>query len=416
MKTLQNYQLSFLIKPGKTKNLKAPIYCRISVNGKRTEISLKRNIDPSKWISKAGRATGNSEESRLVNTTIDIISNKIHSHYNQLLIENKPIDALAIKNSFLGISEKKYTLLETFKYHNARMETLIGIDVEKGTYKKFETVLGKIERFIKQDYNREDLFLDELNFKFITDFEYFMKTEDSVKHNTALRYIRCLKKIINLAMQNEWIIRNPFINYKCQYTRVNREVLNEEELQLLWTREIGIDRLDEVKDVFLFCCYTGYSFADVQRISKKDLARGIDGDYWIFTERKKTGVTSNVPLLPRALEIIQRYSDHKICLNEGKLLPVKSNQKMNAYLKEVAVLCKVNKNLTMHMARHTFATTVTLSNGVPIETVSKMLGHTKLATTQIYAQVLDNKVSHDMSALREKMSLKTECEEQKKLS
>lgn len=131
-----------------------------------------------------------------------------------------------------------------------------------------------------------------------------MKTEDSVKHNTALRYIRCLKKIINLAMQNEWIIRNPFINYKCQYTRVNREVLNEEELQLLWTREIGIDRLDEVKDIFLFCCYTGYSFADVQRISKKDLARGIDGDYWIFTERKKTGVTSNVPLLPKALEII----------------------------------------------------------------------------------------------------------------
>ncbi len=404
MKTLQNYQLSFLIKPGKTKNSKAPIYCRISVNGKRAEISLKRNIDPAKWINKVGRAIGSSEESRLVNTTIDIISNKIHSHYNQLLIENKPIDALAIKNSFLGISEKKYTLIETFKYHNTRMETLIGIDVEKGTYKKFETVLGKIERFIKQNYNCEDLFLDELNFKFITDFEYFMKTEDSVKHNTALRYIRCLKKIINLAMQNEWIIRNPFINYKCQYTRVNREVLSEEELQLLWTREIGIDRLDEVKDVFLFCCYTGYSFADVQRISKKDLARGIDGDYWIFTERKKTGVTSNVPLLPRALEIIQRYSDHKICLNEGKLLPVKSNQKMNAYLKEVAILCKVNKNLTMHMARHTFATTVTLSNGVPIETVSKMLGHTKLTTTQIYAQVLENKVSHDMNDLKSKLS------------
>jgi site-specific recombinase XerD len=404
MKTLQNYQLSFLIKPGKTKNLKAPIYCRISVNGKRAEISLKRNIDPAKWINKAGRATGSSEESRLVNTTIDIISNKIHSHYNQLLIENKPIDALAIKNSFLGISEKKYTLIETFKYHNARMETLIGIDIEKGTFKKFETVLSKIERFIKKNYVRNDLFLDELNFKFITDFEYFMKTEDAVKHNTALRYIRCLKKIINLAMQNEWITRNPFINYKCQYTRVNREVLNDEELQLLWDREIGIDRLDEVKNVFLFCCYTGYSFADVERISKKDLARGIDGDYWIFTERKKTGVTSNVPLLPRALEIIQRYSDHKYCISASKLLPVKSNQKMNAYLKEVAILCNVNKNLTMHMARHTFATTVTLSNGVPIETVSKMLGHTKITTTQIYAQVLENKVSNDMNDLKSKLS------------
>ncbi len=404
MKTVQNYQLSFLIKPGKTKNVKAPIYCRIAVNGKRAEISLKRFIDPSKWMSKVGRAIGNSEEARLVNTTIDIYSNKIHSQYNELLLENKPIDALAIKNAFLGISVKKYTLIETFKYHNARMETLIGIDIEKGTFKKFETVLSKIERFIKKNYLRNDLFLDELNFKFITDFEYFMKTEDAVKHNTALRYIRCLKKIINLALQNEWLNRNPFINYKCQYTRVNREVLNDEELQLLWDREIGIDRLDEVKNVFLFCCYTGYSFADVERISKNDLGRGIDGDYWIFTERKKTGVTSNVPLLPRALEIIQRYSENKYCINADKLLPVKSNQKMNAYLKEVAILCKVNKNLTMHMARHTFATTVTLSNGVPIETVSKMLGHTKITTTQIYAQVLENKVSNDMNELKDKLS------------
>lgn len=404
MKKNQIYSIRFVIKRGKTKNDKAPVVCRITVNGKRVEISLKKNVDPAKWSSDAGRAKGNSEEARLINTTMDLMSNEIMRHHNKLIMENKPIDAQSIKNSFLGISEKKYTLIETFNYHNARMKSLVGIDVELGTYKKFETVLSKIQRFIKKNYHREDLFLDELNFKFITDFEYFMKTEDSVQHNTALRYIRCLKKIINLALQNEWIARNPFFNYKCQYTRVNREVLNDDELQLLWNREIGIDRLDEVKDVFLFCCYTGYSFADVERISKKDLARGIDGDYWIFTERKKTGVTSNVPLLPKALEIIQNYQNHKGCVNSGKLLPVKSNQKMNAYLKEVAILCKVNKNLTMHMARHTFATTVTLSNGVPIETVSKMLGHTKLATTQIYAQVLENKVSNDMNNLKDKLS------------
>lgn len=400
----QIYSIRFVIKRSNTKNDKAPVVCRITVNGKRVEISLKKSIEPAKWSSEAGRAKGGSTEARLMNTTIDLISNEIMRNHNQLVMDNKPIDALAIKNSFLGISEKKYTLIETFKYHNARMETLIGIDIEKGTFKKFETVLSKIERFIKKNYLRNDLFLDELNFKFITDFEYFMKTEDAVKHNTALRYIRCLKKIINLALQNEWITRNPFINYKCQYTRVNREVLNDEELQLLWDREIGIDRLDEVKNVFLFCCYTGYSFADVERISKNDLGRGIDGDYWIFTERKKTGVTSNVPLLPKALEIIQRYSENKYCVNADKLLPVKSNQKMNAYLKEVAILCKVNKNLTMHMARHTFATTVTLSNGVPIETVSKMLGHTKITTTQIYAQVLENKVSNDMNDLKSKLS------------
>ncbi|MBX2950073.1 MAG: site-specific integrase [Crocinitomicaceae bacterium] len=416
MKTNQIYSIRFVIKRGKSKNGKAPVVCRITVNGKRVEIAMKKSIEPGKWSVASGRAKGNSEEARVINTHIDLTTNEIMRHHNKLVMEGKPTDAQSIKNSFLGLSEKKYSLIETFNYHNERMKAVIGIDVELGTYKKFETVLGKIKRFIEKFYNREDLYLDELNFKFITDFEYFMKTEDSVKHNTALRYIRCLKKIIILALNNEWISRNPFANYKCQYTRVNREVLTEEELSALWKKDIGIPRLDEVKDIFMFCCYTGYAFIDVEKLSRKDLARGIDGDYWIFTERKKTGVTSNVPMLPKALEIIQKYSDHKGCINDDKLLPVKSNQKMNAYLKEVATLCGISKNLTMHMARHTFATTVTLSNGVPIETVSKMLGHTKLATTQIYAQVLDNKVSHDMSALREKMSLKTECEEQKKLS
>jgi site-specific recombinase XerD len=366
---------------------------------------MKKSIEPGKWSAQSGRAKGNSEEARVINTHIDLTTNEIMRHHNKLVMEGKSTDAQSIKNSFLGLTEKKYSLIETFNYHNERMKSVIGIDVELGTYKKFETVLGKIERFIEKFYHRDDLFLDELNFKFITDFEYFMKTEDSVKHNTALRYIRCLKKIIILALNNEWITRNPFVNYKCQYTRVNREVLTDEELTTMWKKDIGIPRLDEVKDIFLFCCYSGYAFIDVEKLSRKDLGRGIDGDYWIFTERKKTGVTSNVPMLPKAMEIIQKYADHKGCINSDKLLPVKSNQKMNAYLKEVAAICGITKNLTMHMARHTFATTVTLSNGVPIETVSKMLGHTKLATTQIYAQVLDNKVSADMQKLKSVLSL-----------
>jgi site-specific recombinase XerD len=280
------------------------------------------------------------------------------------------------------------------------MKTLIGIDVELGTYKKFETVLVKIKNFLKQNYQKKDINLIDLDFKFINDFEYYMKVQEKVKHNTALRYIRCLKKIVLMAIKNDWIQKNPFANYSCQYDRVNREVLSENDLKLLWKKEIGIPRLDEVKDVFLFCCYTGYSFSDVERISTNDLEKGIDGEFWIFTERKKTGITSNVPLLPEAYSIIQKYATHPYCNASGKLLPVKSNQKMNAYLKEVATICGIKKNLTMHMARHTFATTITLSNGVPIETVSKMLGHSKIATTQIYAQVLDNKVSADMKKLR----------------
>lgn len=389
-----------MIKPGKTKSAKAPIYCRITINGKRAEISLKRFIEPAKWSASIGRVKGNSEEARLINLNIELLNNDVLRHYNMLIMEGKYIDSLVLKNSVLGVYEKQYTLIESFEYHNERMKTLIGIDVELGTYKKFETVLVKIKNFLKQNYQKKDINLIDLDFKFINDFEYYMKVQEKVKHNTALRYIRCLKKIVLMAIKNDWIQKNPFANYSCQYDRVNREVLSENDLKLLWKKEIGIPRLDEVKDVLLFCCYTGYSFSDVERISTNDLEKGIDGEFWIFTERKKTGITSNVPLLPEAYSIIQKYATHPYCNASGKLLPVKSNQKMNAYLKEVATICGIKKNLTMHMARHTFATTITLSNGVPIETVSKMLGHSKIATTQIYAQVLDNKVSADMKKLR----------------
>lgn len=400
MKTNQNYSIRFLIKPGKTKSAKAPIYCRITINGKRAEISLKRFIEPAKWSASIGRVKGNSAEARLINLNIELLNNDVLRHYNMLIMEGKYIDSLVLKNSVLGVYEKQYTLIESFEYHNERMKTLIGIDVELGTYKKFETVLVKIKNFLKLNYQKADINLIELDFKFINDFEYYMKVQEKVKHNTALRYIRCLKKIVLMAIKNDWIQKNPFANYSCQYDRVNREVLSENDLKLLWKKEIGIPRLDEVKDVFLFCCYTGYSFSDVERISTNDLEKGIDGEFWIFTERKKTGITSNVPLLPEAYSTIQKYAAHPYCIASGKLLPVKSNQKMNAYLKEVATICGIKKNLTMHMARHTFATTITLSNGVPIETVSKMLGHSKIATTQIYAQVLDNKVSADMKKLR----------------
>ena len=203
-----------------------------------------------------------------------------------------------------------------------------------------------------------------------------------------------------MAVSNEWTYRNPFDKFKCAAQRVKREILTSNELQILSEKSFEMSRLDEVRDVFLFCCYTGYAFADVERLMRKDVTIGIDGKKWIHTDRKKTGTVSNVPLLPFAQNIVEKYVNHEYCVNMNKLLPVKSNQKMNAYLKEIADLSGINKILTMHMARHTFATTVTLSNGVPIETVSKMLGHTKLATTQIYAQVLENKISHDMIQLQ----------------
>lgn len=413
MKTNQTFTILFWLYKGKMKNGQAPIYCRITVNGKRAQFSTKRSIDPNKWIAAAGAAKGNSEEARILNTYLNKLKTELHKHYNLLEATDQFITADTVKNSYLGQGEKQRTLIETFEYHNNQMKELIGIDVVKATHTKFETVLKKLKLYLKKQYKRSDLFLQELDHKFIVDFEYFLKVDQSIAHNTTMKYIRNLKKVMNMAVMNDWIVKNPFNNFKCSTKKVTREILTEEELRTLAEKEFSIQRLEEVRDIFLFCCYTGYAFVDVEKLKPTDVALGIDGGKWIFTNRKKTGTTSNVPLLPPAIEILEKYQEHPYCEANNKLLPVKSNQKMNGYLKEVADLCGISKNLTMHIARHTFATTVTLSNGVPIETVSRLLGHTKLATTQIYAQVLEHKVSEDMNKLKLKYNSPTINEKRK---
>jgi site-specific recombinase XerD len=415
MKTNQTYGILFWIKKSKIKNGKAPIYCRITINGKRAEISTKRFTEPEKWSSSSSSIKGKSEEDRTINAHLDNIRSSIHTHYTQLSTLGKFITAETLKNNFLGLEEKERTLIETYEYHNSQMKDLIGIDVVESTLSKYVTVLNKLKPFLKKKYKRSDVFLKELNHKFVVDFEYYLKVEDEVSHNTTMKYIRDLKKVMNMAVTNEWIVKNPFANFKCSYKKVVREILTEKELETFANKEFSIQRLEEVRDIFLFCCYTGYSFVDVERLTPNDVVRGIDGGLWIYANRKKTGTQSNVPLLPTAQQIIEKYKEHPYCEEKGKLLPVKSNQKMNAYLKEIADLCEINKKLTMHISRHTFATTVTLSNGVPIETVSRLLGHTKLATTQIYAQVLEHKVSEDMLKLKERMEEKTTKKTEQKI-
>lgn len=401
----QNYSLLFWLNTSRMQLEKAAIYCRITVNGKRAELSVKRFIEPSKWIKTAGMVKGSSEEARIINNQLDIIRTSIYRIYVEQTSLGKFITSDLLKNEFLGNTEKEKTFLEAFKYHNDQMKELIGVDVVKSTHTKFETVYKKCSDFLKKRIKRSDVYLKELDYKFITDFEHYLKTE-GIAHNTAMKYIRNVKKVINQTVLNGWLPRNPFAQFKCSTHAVIREILDEAELSALYSKEFKQERLEEVRDVFLFCCFTGYAFIDVFKLKQSDVAKGIDGDCWIFTRRTKTNTVSNVPLLPQAEEIVNKYKDHPKCVQSGKLLPVNSNQKMNAYLKEIATLCNINKELTMHIARHTFATTVTLSNGVPIESVSKMLGHKKLATTQIYAKVLEHKVSEDMQQLKQKFTLK----------
>jgi site-specific recombinase XerD len=234
----------------------------------------------------------------------------------------------------------------------------------------------------------------------------YLKTVKHCAQNTATKYLVRLKKVVNLSLANEWIIRDPFIKYQCTYKPTYRGYLNAEELQKIELKEFKIPRLQKVRDIFVFCCYTGFAQADVEALSLSDITTGIDGEKWIIINRKKTDGRSPIPLLPQALAIIEKYKNDPETLAKGKLLPVNSNQRMNGYLKEIADITGITKNLTMHLARHTFATTVTLSNGVPIETVSKMLGHNSIKTTQIYSKVVDTKISNDMKALKAKMTIK----------
>lgn len=257
-------------------------------------------------------------------------------------------------------------------------------------------------------HQKEDINVEDLKYSFITNFEYYLKAKKNIGHNATMKYLKNLKKIVFLARKYQWIDHDPFLGFKITQLEVNKEYLTKDEITQLHEKEFKIERLAQVRDVFIFCCYTGLSFADIQGLTDNDIQKGLEGEYWIKINRQKTGIQSHIPLLPEAKSIIEKYKKEKEPDLKGRLFPVTSNQKTNAYLKEIGDLCEITKNITFHMARHTFATTITLSNGVSIESVSSMLGHKSIRTTQIYAKVVKEKVSQEMQELKSKLSVKTE--------
>jgi site-specific recombinase XerD len=403
MKTTQTF--SILIWANKSKEVKGeiPIMARITINGKRSEISLQKKIAVEKWDATAGRVKGNNEEARTINHHIKQAESGLYKIYTQMQVLDEFITSESIKNKYQGVSEERKTILQVFDYHNSQMESVVGIDVVPATLVKFRTIRTKISSFIRYKYKKSDLFLEELKVSFLSDFEFYLKTQEHIQHNTTMKYIQNFKKIVHLAQRNEWLQRDPFADFHCSFRKVDRNVLSSTELQLLEEKEFTFRRLQTVKDLFVFSCYTGLAYIDVMSLSPANIAMGIDGNYWIFTERHKTSEKVRVPLLPPAMKILEKYRNSPDVINRNAVLPHLSNQKLNAYLKEIADLCEIEKKLTFHLARHTFATTVTLSNGVPLETVSKLLGHSNIKTTQIYAKVLENKISDDMNCLREKL-------------
>lgn len=382
-----------------------PIYVRLTVEGKRFEYSSKKFIEPSKWSNELSRMKGNSEEARSINSLLDFTKNQINEIQFELLKDNITLNIEEFKNRLLGTKVRERMLIPIFKEHNSKIKELLGIEYAPGTLERYETSLKHTSNFLFWKYNITDINIDKIDHAFITDYEFYLRTVRKCANNTAVKYIKNFNKIIKLCLANDWLDKNPFANYKSKVKEVERVYLSEGEIQNIINKDFKTERLSLVRDIFLFSCFTGLAYIDVKNLTKSHISIGIDGDKWIFTHRQKTETASKIPVLPVTQMIIDKYTDHPQSVNEDKLLPILSNQKMNAYLKEIAAVCEIEKELTFHIARHTFATTVTLTNGVPIESVSKMLGHKNLRTTQHYAKVLDKKVSEDMKILRDKFSL-----------
>lgn len=402
---MANHQLFisfYLNKHRIDKQGECPVSMRITVNGQREVVNTGVSTEAKSWDSNKGRIKGKSPEVHSRNNLLNAWSTKTTAIYTDLVNSGMPLSSTFIKNKLLGADDKTTTLMEVVIMHNAYVNKKVDIEVCKATHTKYETLRKKLQSYIQQEYGRSDLFLKELNQKFVIGFELYLKVDDKIAHNTTIKYVQFLKRIINFAIANEYIQHNPFSGFKCTFLPVYRECLTQEEVDALLAKEIPVKRLAVVRDVFAFSIYTGLAYADVKKLKQSEIVKGFDGGWWVQTFRAKTNTRVPIPLLPKALELAQKYLAEDIS-PAGLVFPVPSNQKVNAYLKEIADLCGISKRLTYHLSRHTFSTTICLSNGVPIETVSKMLGHTNIKTTQIYSKVLDLKISGDMKQLEQKI-------------
>lgn len=397
----QNLKINVGPRASKTNKLGLqPIYFTIRIDNKRYEFSTKKYIDPTHWDNKNSKIKGKSEEAYSINGYLEIIKTKIINLEIEYSLREQILSIEEVKQ-FLDpqANGNKRMLVAIFQHHNDQLKKLIHKEVAPGTIERYETTLKHIKEFLKHQYNKEDIAIEYIDHAFIMDLDFYFRTERKCNNNTTVKYIKNFKKIMRECMAKDWIQKDPFVNYKPKVEKVERIFLNQQEIYAIYEKEHCTERLNLVRDIFIFACYTGLAYIDLFNLTKNHIVNGIDGQLWIHTYRQKTSTPTKIPLLDIPLQIIEKYKDHFLCQN-GKLLPIFSNQKMNAYLKEIAALSSINKELTFHCARHTFATTVTLSNGVPIESVSKMLGHTNITTTQHYARITEQKISNDMQSLK----------------
>lgn len=398
---ISTFSVLFIIQKGKTNQEgKAPVLARITVNRQMVHLSTRQSVLPDRWVSKEGKTVGLTKEEKQINRFLNDYKGLIYSRYNEMLLTGEVITADKIKQLLSSKGEKCISLLELYDSFLKDYAQLVGRSTCKRTYDKYVLVRNRLEKYIEDSYNLPDIPLRDISPKFIHGFDTYLRSTYNVANNHVMKMLQKVRTIYQTALDNGWVQKNPFGAIKIRFDIIDRGFLTKQELASIIQKPMFSKRLDQVRDVFVFCCYTGLAYCDVTGITINNLVEGDDGRVWLQTRRQKTDSPVDVPLLECPMMILRKYEGQ---LKNGKLLPVPSNQVCNDYLKEIASISGVDKELTFHLARHTFATTVTLSNGVPIETVSKMLGHRNIRTTQIYAKIIHDKVSADMSALAAKL-------------
>jgi site-specific recombinase XerD len=405
MSSRTSFGLTFFINRTKEKkNGECPVMLRININGERAALQVKRYLKPEEWDATRYVMKGRSNEARIFNDYLEAVRIKAHKKYNELLSLTDDVTPQMLRDAILGVNTAKArTVIDIWEDHVNGLQKLIGKENTYATYQKYNTAKNHFKKFLQKYYRVNDISIKAIDYHLIQQYNMYLKTEMGCNYNTATKFLQNLKRITCISIRNGWLIKDPFVGISLSMKEVDRPYLTQEEIQKLIDFNSTIDRLNKVRDFFIFSCYTGLAYIDVKKLKKAEVEGNDELGYWIRTRRKKTGGRANIPLLELPMSIIYNYCQLELLQPEDPILPILSNQKMNAYLKELADLCGIHKQLSYHVARHTFATTVTMMNGVPIESVSKMLGHKNINSTQHYARIVDQKVGDDMKLLAAKL-------------
>jgi site-specific recombinase XerD len=407
-------KVSFYLKKNETDaEGKAPVMGRIRIGKTEAPFSAKTKVHVSLWDTNFGRVSGKSREATELNQKLDTINVIIHARYGELLKSGEHITAGEVKAAFQGIASRQSTLMAYFRNYVDNYEKRTGKDREKSTFKELQNALNHVARFLKKKYRMTDIPFSALKSSFIEDYDFHLRIELKLRSGTILGLISRLRRMIKYAINEGIISSDPFYSYKPVYPKANQKYLTLAELESIIHTPFHVYNLIITRDLFLFSCFTGLAYTDICHLTEENIKKAADGILWIRTTRRKTGVPSNIPLLEIPLQIIEKYRG---TAKNGKLFPMPGNSFVNRHLKTIATACGIRRNLIFHMGRHTYASTITLSQGVPVESVSSMLGHKNLNTTNIYAKITGDKIGKDLAGLEIRLGNKYELTQLEALS